>query len=171
MRTSLRAVLTAAVLLVAVGAGASAWACVPQPMIASVQPRSSAAPGEQVTVVGENFPGSPVEIRWNGLQGPLLGTGNGPSFSIAVTVPDEVPGLYLLTALSRQPGGQVGDTARASFQVQGAAGEAAAAPAAQPSPPAAEPGRTGVLVGGAVGVFAAGALAVLLFTRLRRPSG
>ncbi len=167
----MRAVLTAVVLLVAVVAGASAWACVPQPMIASVQPRSSAAPGAQVTVVGENFSGSPVEIRWNGLQGPLLGTGNGPSFAVPVTVPDEAPGLYLLTALSRQPGGQVGDVARTSFQVQGAAGEAATAPAAQPAPPAAEPSRAGVLVGGAVGVFAAGALVMLLYTRLRRPRG
>jgi hypothetical protein len=157
-------------LLVLLGA-AAAWACVPQPIISSVQPRASGPAGGQVTVVGDNFDRAPVEIRWNGVQGPLLGTGNGPIFSIPVTIPDDVEGLYVLTALSRQPGGGVGGTARASFQVQGASGEAATAPAAQPAPPAAEPSRVGVLVGGAVGVFAAGALVMLLYTRLRRPRG
>lgn len=93
------------------------WACVPQPIITSVQPQASGAPGIRVTVVGENFEPVPVEIRWNATDGPLLGKATGPTFSVAVQIPEGEPGLYTLIALSRQTSGGVIGTARAAFQV------------------------------------------------------
>lgn len=98
-------------------AGATAWACVPQPIITSLQPRASGVPGDRVTVVGENFEPAPVEIRWNATDGPLIEKASGPTFSVAVRIPDGEPGLYTLIALSRQTSGAVIGTARAAFQV------------------------------------------------------
>lgn len=171
-RTPLARAAAVALLLSMTGA-ATAWACVPQPTIVAVQPRASAPAGGQVTVLGDNFDGAPVEIRWNGLQGTLLGTGNGPSFSIPITVPDDEPGLYVLTALSRQPGGGVGGTARASFQIQ--AGDGAVATAEPEATAEADAvgaaggvASTAVVTGTAIGVFAAGALTMWLGTRLGR---
>lgn len=164
-----RTAASAVGVLVLLGA-AAAWACVPQPIISSVQPRASGQAGGQVTVVGDNFDQAPVEIRWNGVQGPLLGTSNGPSFSIPVTIPDDVEGLYVLTALSRQPGGGVGGTARASFQLLGAAADPAAIPdlTQEPDPPPVSSPGIGVVAGVTLGVFAVGALTSVLGSRLRR---
>ncbi|MEX2289761.1 MAG: hypothetical protein WD794_05470 [Mycobacteriales bacterium] len=173
--TPLTRAMAAVGLLLSMAVAATAWACVPQPTIVAVQPRASGPAGGQVTVLGDNFDGAPVEIRWNGLQGALLGTGNGPSFSIPITVPDGEPGLYVLTALSRQPGGGVGGTARASFQIEagdGAGGAAATPGSHEEDGPAAAagPAASSLVAGAAVGVFAAGALTMWLGTRLGRRS-
>ena len=136
-RSSLRSrrarLVVALVGLVALGAGAPAWACVPQPFIV-VQPQASGASGTEVEVVGTNFDPGPAEIRWNGLDGALLAKAEGPSFAATITVPDDAEGLYTLIALSRGAQGEVIGTARAAFAVTG---EDQATPPPAP-PPAAE---------------------------------
>lgn len=80
-----------------VGGATLAWACTNQAYI-SVTPTES-PPGSQVTVNGDSFlPGAEIEIRWDGHNGTLLGRGQGPSFSESVTVPDVVPGDYVIVA-------------------------------------------------------------------------
>lgn len=102
----------------ATAAGSVAWACVPQPYIV-VQPRASGPVGAQVQVVGDNFERSTAELRWNGLDGQLLGKANGPTFSLNVTIPNHEAGLYSLLAISRGAQGEVGSIARAAFSVTG----------------------------------------------------
>lgn len=116
----LRGLLGIAVLLggAATAAGSLASACVPQPYIV-VQPRASGPAGTQVEVVGDNFEGVAVEIRWNRLDGELLGKANGPAFSLTVTIPDQAEGLYSLLAVSRGAQGEVGSIARAAFSLTG----------------------------------------------------
>jgi hypothetical protein len=93
-----------------------AWACVPQPLIA-IHPRASASPGAQVELEGLAFNRVPVEIRWNGTDGELLGESTGPSFKSTLAVPRVTDGLYTVIALERLPGGAAGGTARASLLV------------------------------------------------------
>jgi len=102
----------------ATATGSVAWGCVPQPYIV-VQPRASGPAGAQVEVIGDNFEGGAVEIRWNRLDGDLLGKANGPTFSVTVTIPDQTEGLYSLLAISRGAQGEVGSIARAAFSVTG----------------------------------------------------
>jgi hypothetical protein len=99
--------------------GAVAWACVPQANLVTLSPRSSGPSGTEVTVEGLGLDPGPVEIRWNEADGPLLGEGSGPNLSVPVTIPDAPEGLYIVVLLARQPGGGVGNTARAAFQVTG----------------------------------------------------
>lgn len=109
----LAGVLTA---LAAAVVGPAAWACVPQPYLL-VEPRSSGPPGTKVEVVGTNFEAGPPEIRWNGIDGTLLGKASSPQFSLTVAIPDDDEGLYALVAVSRGPQGQVTGVTRAAFAV------------------------------------------------------
>ncbi|HEV2125952.1 MAG TPA: hypothetical protein VGW38_24610 [Chloroflexota bacterium] len=103
-------------LLGALAATASASACVPQPLL-SVQPHASAQPGSNVTVTGISFGTATAEIRWNGIEGPLLATAEGPDFSTEITIPDVPAGLYTVIGIARQAGGGLDGTAAISFQV------------------------------------------------------
>lgn len=123
---------TAAVAVLLAGT-ASAWACVPQPGIL-VQPTSSGAAGTEVTIIGKAFGDAMAEIRWNALDGELLGALPGPDFTTSVTIPQAPPGLYTLIAIVRGADGSVADTARAPFEVveAGASVGSAAGPANSP---------------------------------------
>jgi hypothetical protein len=95
----------------------TAWACVPQPFI-SLRPDASGSSGEQVSAAGINFGDDTVDLRWNGIDGPLLAKAQGPSFSTSVTVPGASDGLYTILAIPRAPDGAVhGSVAAAVFQV------------------------------------------------------
>lgn len=91
-------------------------ACVPQPAVL-VHPRGSGPTGGNVEVRGENFGSSTAEVRWNGVDGRLLGKGTGPSFTVPITIPDAAEGLYTLVVVLRGAQGEVLDTTRAPFQV------------------------------------------------------
>lgn len=93
-----------------------AFACVPQPNIL-VQPSASGPSGTHVDVVGENFGPGGTEVRWNAVDGPLLGKADGPSFSKSIVIPDVAAGLYTLLAVLRGGQGEVLDAVRAPFQV------------------------------------------------------
>lgn len=154
-------------------AGATAgWACVPQPIITSVQPRASGAPDDRVTVVGENFEPVPVEIRWNATDGPLLEKATGPTFSVAVRIPNGDPGLYTLIALSRQTSGAVIGTARAAFQVTVGSNGATAKRTTQTDGGAGSSSNDGVptsaVVAGGAGLVVLGAAGGALASSRRR---
>lgn len=104
---------------IAVSSAGAIWACVPQPRLVSVQPRSSGPPGSQVTVEGLGFDPGRAEVRWNSSDGLLLATAMGPDFSQPVTIPDHPEGLYHLIVLSREPGGAIGSAAAAAFAITG----------------------------------------------------
>jgi hypothetical protein len=108
--------LAATVLVVVLG-GAVALACVPQAYLVTLRPNSSGPAGSEVTVNGFNLDQGPAEVRWNGVDGPLLGQAEGPNISVPVTIPGVSTGLYAVVVISRQPSGGIGNTATVPFQV------------------------------------------------------
>ena len=125
--------------LAAVGltlAGAAlAWACTPQ---AGIYTNTTVGPpGTSVTVTGSVFEeGGPVEIYWNG-GGAMLARATGPSFSVAVTIPNAPPDTYTIYAVGRSANGAVAGRASTSFTIPGA-------PEPAPTPGAAPPPERGV---------------------------
>ncbi|MGH9151939.1 MAG: hypothetical protein ACRD03_06010 [Acidimicrobiales bacterium] len=104
-------VLVAAVASAGVGA-----ACVPQPLLL-LEPAASGAPGTKLTAKGTSFASGRAELRWNALDGPLLGSATGPDFSVEVTVPDVADGLYAVVGIARSAAGGLAGTSRATLQV------------------------------------------------------
>ncbi len=133
-------VLSLAVIVLAVQGDTGAWACVPQPLI-SVQPRASGPSGSDVTVEALAVSGA-AEIRWNGVDGPLLATATGPSFSVPVSLPDAPPGLYAIVVFERGADGSVGSSGRAAFQITGDADQSSAVMQPAPPGPPSSPGRS-----------------------------
>lgn len=166
-----------ATLLAAVwGAGSLAWGCVPQPRLLTVQPRSSGPAGTEVTLAALGFDPGRAEIRWNAVDGELLGVANGPEFSVPVTIPRAPEGLYNLIVLARSPGGEIGNTGAVSFQVT-SLGATPVAPWSNPDTRAAEKSRssassisagTVLLAAGAGGVASLGCFGGLLLLRRNR---
>lgn len=150
---------------------ATGFGCVPQPYLL-VQPRSSGPAGTEVEVRGTNFEVGPPEIRWNGLDGALLGKASSPEFTLTVTIPEAGEGLYSLVAVSRGPQGQVAGVTRSAFAVTGQGSTTTTTTPPQP-PPTRRPETTQVpamLVGAAL--TAAGGAAGAAMTRRRlKPSG
>ena len=154
----------AAASLLLLAGTATAWACVPQPGIL-VQPRSSGAAGTQVTLIGKAFADSRAEIRWNALDGELLGAVPGPDFSTDVTIPQAPSGLYTLIVILRGADGAVANTARAPFEVVAASAPPASAAARtdnRPNSPLPSPAPATASSPRATAALALGLLAVVL---------
>lgn len=105
-----RAVLAAsvAVLSLMIGAGAVvAWACTPQPRSFAVTPAAAAA-GSVASVVGQGVPaGSPVQVRWDDLQGRIIGSSTADErgqFQTSVTIPEGQPGVHAVVFSAGEPG-------------------------------------------------------------------
>ena len=151
------------------------WSCVPQPLI-SLQPSASGPSGTAVSVEAQAIDG-PAEVRWNGVDGPLLARGTGPTFSAPISVPDTSPGLYTVILIERKADGGVGSSARASFLVTEREGPEAVEPRADgPSDndaalagsrpgTSSTPGGTAVLLTACAVLFGVGALAGAKFSR------
>ncbi|MGI8808737.1 MAG: hypothetical protein ACR2KK_12995 [Acidimicrobiales bacterium] len=132
------AALACALVLAAVHAGGASAAHVAR---LEVRP-GSVAPGSEVSVFGPpGWAPAPVSIRWNTLDGQVLGTfpttpGGNASFGPGtVKVPDVPPGVYELVGTQDAPETQTalrGVPARARVVVTGAVG---AAPPAMPETP------------------------------------
>lgn len=105
--------------------GSSAFACSVQPQVRySLLPEAS-APGATVLVEGDYVRSQqPVEIRWNGVAGPLLAvaTPERGVLAVQVKVPDVAPGIYSLMLVSKDAG-----VGRTPFEVTGSAADAPAA--------------------------------------------
>lgn len=110
------------------GAAATGWACVPQPLVALL-PRASGPPGSRIIVQALAVSGV-QEVRWNSVEGTKLADAIGPSFSVEVTIPDVAEGLYSVVVLERRPDSSVGSTGRAAFLVTSAQDESSGEPAA-----------------------------------------
>lgn len=140
-RISVLAIL--AVLALAASSAAVAWACTASSYVDLGA--TSGHPGDTVAVTGSAFINAPVEVHWNGTNGPLLGTGQGPGpTTVNVTIPDAPPGTYYLHGVARESDGQVWD-AKTAFTILAPVSSTAPAPAAPPAAPAAPaPGRISI---------------------------
>jgi hypothetical protein len=123
------AALAGALLLAALHAGSASAAHVAR---LDVRP-GSVAPGGEITVFGPpGWAPTPVSIRWNAVDGQVLGTfpataGGNASFGPGtVRVPDVPPGVYELVGTQEPPETQTalrGVPARARVVVTGGSGE------------------------------------------------
>lgn len=173
--------LSGLTVVVVLMAASVTWACIPQPRLITLQPRASGPAGTKVTVAALGFDPGRAEIRWNGADGELLGTANGPEFSVEVTIPQADVGLYQMVVLARSASGEIGNTNTVSFEITLEGESAATAP-----PPTQPAGRAvdskteektsasaALLFGGGGGLVALGCIGGILLSRQgrnRRPS-
>ena len=110
-RISVLAIL--AVVSLGMSAAAMAWACSPQAYIFLSSTGGHA--GQRMTVNGHGFIDGPVQIRWNGAYGALVGTTRGPDFSTTIRVPaNAAPGIAYIHGVARDAAGRlVGDAVKA----------------------------------------------------------
>ncbi|MDQ4069640.1 MAG: hypothetical protein M3203_09275 [Actinomycetota bacterium] len=163
--------------------GAAAFACT---NLATLNLSSTAGkPGDVVTVTGSSFavgrgdaPTFPVQLRWNGVDGMVLAEtvpDRAGNISATFTVPEGIPGYYVLVATQRNAQGvdTYGTPARASYQILGPNGQSvvAAPPASAAAALPSESSSAGIIaltVGLGVlgvGLFAAGFIAFVRQTR------
>ena len=106
-------------------AASLAWACVPRGTV-TVSP-TSAPSGSTVTVTATGFPlQTPIDVRWNGQDGPRLATGMGPAFTADVRVPSVAAGAYVISAATMDEHASHSE-GLAAFEVTGSASPPAAA--------------------------------------------
>ena len=143
-------VVSAAVAL----AGVAAFACT---NLATLNvSRAAGNPGDVVAVTGSSFAvakegaaPSPVQLRWNGMAGPVLAEAvpdTAGNISATFSVPEAKPGQHVLEATQLDAEGEpeFGTPARASFQVLGPSGAAAPPVSEQPAGTGSEPSSAGV---------------------------
>jgi len=110
---------------VILAAATMAFACTPRQNITHITPMAS-PPGKSVTVQGEGLnPGVPVAIRWNGMAGPSLASGNADAagnYSVTANIPETGPGIYFIIATA---GDAQATVARSAFEVLAAPGDSA----------------------------------------------
>lgn len=154
-----RGVIAGAVAVSAVlGATSVAWACTAQ-LGTEVKP-GMAGVGAAFTVEGDGAPG-PVEIRWDGADGQVLGiVPDGTAYAAAVRVPETSPGVHTVVAVSREADGTVTSSGKAAIEVLAPGGARALSPASlyTSSQPAAANGSqmaigAGLLGAGLVALF------------------
>jgi hypothetical protein len=176
----------AAVGVAVVALASAAFACT---NLAALNLSSSAGPaGTQVTVTGSAFArvpkNTPVELHWNGVNGPLLATitpdAAGAINPTNITIPaDAKPGFYAIVATQTEVATGLapwGIPARAGFTVQGPG----AAPAQTPAPASVGTSESGVSGGfialsvilgvGGLALFAFGAVTFVNTYRRRAPA-
>lgn len=143
------------------------------------------APGDSVTVTGSSFNvaktgvSDAVLLHWNGADGPVLAQtvpDKAGNISANIAIPEGQPGYYVIVATQRNAQGvdAYGTPARASFQIVGPGGQAAAQqPSTTPGSLVSEPSSSGMIaltVGlGALGLalFGAGFTAFVRQARRR----
>ncbi|MDQ6745311.1 MAG: hypothetical protein M3Z27_04750 [Actinomycetota bacterium] len=71
-----------------------------------------------MTVNGHGFIDGPVQIRWNGTYGAVVGTTRGPAFSTTIRVPaNAAPGFAYIQGVARDAAGRIVGDAVKAFQV------------------------------------------------------
>ena len=129
MTTRARAALLGGSVVASVvfGVASLAWACTNFARVDAINPPADAARSE-VTVRGVvGGANTPVELRWNALNGPVVGAANADAsgqFSVKGTVPQAEPGIYSIIAVAGEAG-----VGRVAFEVTAPAG---APPAVSP---------------------------------------
>ncbi len=110
----------AAVAALVLGMASFAWACTNFARIDAINPPADAARSDVTVrgvIAGNNVP---VELRWNALNGPVVGVANtdaSGNFSVHGVIPDEPPGVYSILAVSNNTG-----VGRVAFEVTAPAG-------------------------------------------------
>lgn len=95
-----------------------AWACSPNANISVGGPTGASGPaGSPATVRGSAFDAGSVVVHWNSASGPVLATLQGASWSTAITIPDDSPGLHYVVAIGHDAGGAVAGQASALFEI------------------------------------------------------
>lgn len=131
------------VLGIAVVATSVAFACSPNATFSSNT--TFGPPGSEVLVTGGQFyedgNHGPVEIRWSSVTGNNLGSHPGPSFSVAVRIPDAQPGTYYIVAVQRRlDDGSIAGKRSVAFTVESSAPEPTpTSPSPSPEPAATSP--------------------------------
>ncbi len=166
--------------------GAAAFACT---NLATLNLSSTAGKaGDVVTVTGSSFAVGrgdaatlPVQLRWNGVDGMVLAEATpdrAGNISATFTVPDGMPGYYVLVATQKDARGidTYGTPARASYQILGPNGQSVVTPAASAAAASvpSEPGSTGIIaltVGLGVLGLALFATGFVAFVRQTRAAG
>lgn len=112
-------VIAFSVAMVAVLASGLAWACTEA---AGISLGANGGPaGLPVSITGTAFAPEPVEIRWNSAEGPILGTAQGPDFTVEITPPSGTRSdVYYVVAVQNSSQGNF--KATETFSVTGAAG-------------------------------------------------
>jgi len=100
---------------VVLSAAAAAWACIAGPTL--IVTPGQARSGQEVVVSGLSYNSSlPIVVRFNALDGPVLGTftpsagrfGDDEALAGKVTIPaDTKPGSYVLVAMQSRPDGSL----------------------------------------------------------------
>lgn len=99
----------------------AAWACTGQPQVVALS-TDRAPVGTEVTVIGQQVPTEYVEVRWDSVHGPVVGTGfakNG-DFAVQARVPETAPGIYYMVVAALPlgyPEGTPPTVTRVSFEV------------------------------------------------------
>jgi hypothetical protein len=95
-----------------------AWACSPNANISVAGPNgASGRPGSPATVRGSAFAAGKVVVHWNSASGPVLATLQGESWSAAITVPNDAPGVHYVVAFGYDESGAVAGQASALFEI------------------------------------------------------
>lgn len=142
----------------------TAFACSALPSVVRITP-TAAQSGTTVQLAGSSVPAKgAVEIRWNGVTGPLLSTAVADqqgNFTTAVELPDAAPGVYSLLAVTEGNGG----VARVAVEVLPSVTDPVTITAVNSwtsvdgaAPPVEQRGDVGMLVG--VGVLSIGLIAL-----------
>jgi len=123
-------------------ASATAGAAQPQALLL-IQSKPTGAAGGEVDVVGLGFEaGVPVEVRWNGIDGPQLGGGVGLDLRASVAVPAAAsPRLYSIVGVSRDANGVLSSAASTPYLVTAAGADPARAGPLTPPPKATRPAK------------------------------
>jgi|GEM_PF-2175454 len=113
--------LTVGLLVAALVASASlAWACTPGSILDPITPSGGAARGADMMIAGRNFHSGPVpvEIRWDSLEGPVIGTASGPAFTATAKVPSDASlGVHYVVAIQKDQTGTVVAKMTETFEV------------------------------------------------------
>lgn len=114
-------------LAVTLGGVSFAWACSGQPLVVfgSASGQASGPAGSTVTVSGSQWASEPVHIRWNSVAADDLATPKGPSFSVAIKIPESastgVHTIYFVQYERNTSGNVAGEAvsgnARLAFEV------------------------------------------------------
>ena len=168
-------------------AAATAWACVSGPAVNLAT--MNVKPGQEVLVTGTNFTKpDPVTVRWNALDGPIVGTFSPPesrNVSGTITVPaDAKAGNYVLVVTQSSADGTLTqmpiralitvtpDGAAMPVVGQSLSPQVAERPAGLVSSESSISGGTLALIGlgvAGVGMFVAGVAALFAGRRSRAP--
>lgn len=128
------------------GVSSLAFACTSQ-IPFSVRPLA-APPNAAITVSGPSS-SAPVDLRWDGVDGPVIAHSESASstFALGARIPNAAPGMHTIVAVTRNADGTVTSRGQSPFEVTGA-GAATVAAGWQSGPNSAAAARQVVTSGG-----------------------